>query len=50
MFALSSDGAFCNKLVITKVIVNYMKNKLYKIWAVIIVKYAAEVQTVFAES
>lgn len=50
MFALSSDGAFCNKLVITKVIVNYMKNKLYKIRAVIIVKYAAEVQTVFAES
>lgn len=46
---LRSVGDFCNTLVIAEAD-NSMKNKLYKLWVVIIIKYVAQVQTIFTKS
>jgi len=38
----SSVGDFCNKIVIAEALVDYMKNRLYKIGVVITVKYVVD--------
>lgn len=42
MTTLSSVGDFCNKFVIAEILVDYMKNRLYKIGVVITVKYIVD--------